>query len=139
MRRARCRNFLGRHRRRGSCGRGLQGRFHCRGDIRRRLRPYWFFNERFGRGLFHRDGDRLAFLSISQVLAHQYGDVFIDRARVRFFLRDTQFRKQVKDPVGLDLQLARELINANFTHTDDKFMTSLGVLYRIRFAFRNRF
>jgi hypothetical protein len=45
------------------------------------------------------------------VLAHQFGVLQVDRARVRLFFRDAGFREIVNQDLCLDLQFSRQLIN----------------------------
>ena len=45
-----------------------------------------------------------------------YGDVVIDRAGMSFLFGNAQFRQLVEDLVGLDFELASQLIDANLTH-----------------------
>jgi len=44
---------------------------------------------------------------------HFLRDIHGDGARVRLFFRDAVPREQVDDRLGLDLQLARQLIDSN--------------------------
>jgi hypothetical protein len=41
------------------------------------------------------------------------GNIFINRAGMRFLLLDTEFRQQLEDFVRLDLKLARQLIDSD--------------------------
>jgi hypothetical protein len=91
--------------------------------MRRRLGSFHRFGFRhFGSGF-----DRRRFrgagcgvtraIAASQAAAHFERDIVIERTRVSLLLSDTELRQEVQDHVRLDLQLARQLVNADFTHT----------------------
>jgi hypothetical protein len=44
-------------------------------------------------------------------------DVVVERAGVRLLVGNTQLRQRFQNHVGLDFELASQLIDANFTHT----------------------
>jgi len=127
-----------------SCGRLRT----CR--LRHRLRRF-YHRSAMHRLFFHGDGRTAA--SATQAAAHFRGNVIVERARMRLLVHDTQLGQQLEDHVRLDLQLASELIDADFAHTMRPgrrycragFLTAkplLGnlrihrVLYRNRFVFR---
>jgi hypothetical protein len=45
--------------------------------------------------------------------AHLFGDVHRDRARVRLFLRDAEAGQKVNNGLGLDFELAGQLVNSD--------------------------
>jgi hypothetical protein len=47
------------------------------------------------------------------MLSHQLGVWQIDRARVSFFLGHADFRQKLDQDLGLDLELSRQLIDAD--------------------------
>jgi hypothetical protein len=74
---------------------------------------------RLRRGLLRRRGlggllGRFRFFSSRQaaeMLAHQFGMLQVNRARVRLFFRDAGFRKVVNQDFRLDLQFPRQLVD----------------------------
>jgi hypothetical protein len=50
------------------------------------------------------------------VAAQLDGHVFVDGAGVRLFLADAELGEQVENLVSLDLQLTRQLVDANLLH-----------------------
>jgi hypothetical protein len=70
----------------------------------------------FFRGLFRRcvflSGD-LSFGHIPEMFAHPYGGVDIDGTRVGLFLGNTGFRQIIDDCLGLDLEFARQFVDAD--------------------------
>ena len=77
-------------------------------------------------------------------LAHQFGNRFIDRTGVRFFLGDAKLGKHFDQCVRRNLELPGELVNSDFAHNysnsrvRDGLTDVLRVLYSIRFNFRFR-
>jgi hypothetical protein len=70
--------------------------------------------------LFHRRGRAAAFrlgqtFSVD-ALPHQLGNRFIDRAGVRLFFGDADLRQHFYDHVRWNLQLPRQLVDADFAH-----------------------
>jgi hypothetical protein len=49
--------------------------------------------------------------------AHFERDIVVERARVGLFVRHAEVAQQIDDHIGLDLKLASQLVNADFTHT----------------------
>lgn len=47
------------------------------------------------------------------MLAHQLGVLQVNRARVRLFFRDADFRQELDQDLGLDLQFARQFIDTD--------------------------
>jgi hypothetical protein len=83
------------------------GRF-CVGHFRTlRLRSFRFLSIRRVRSA----------VSAGQPAAKFEHNMVIERTRVRFLVRDAEFGQQIQDDVGLDLQLAGQLVDADFTHT----------------------
>jgi hypothetical protein len=70
-------------------------------------RSWW---RHFGRG-------GSAAIASRETAADFKGHVIVERTGMRFFVGDAQFRQKLKDNVGLDLELASELVDADFTHT----------------------
>jgi len=56
------------------------------------------------------------FFAAHQAAADRQRDVVIERAGVRFLIGDTQFGQDVKNHIGLDFQLAGQLVDADLTH-----------------------
>ena len=122
----RCRN--GRRRRhhcRSLCRWGCRGSRRSRRDNRRSgarcfcrrfLGLGGCFDGRFGGGL--RIGGAF------QLLANFYRDVFRDRARVGLFFRDSVARQKIDDGLGLDFQLAGQLIYADLICVAQDFASS---------------
>ena len=98
--RSRRRNYNGRWRR-GSNHRRLHAR--CFGGC--------FFRGLFRYGVFL-SGD-LSFGHIAEMFAHPYGGVDIDGTRVGLFLGNAGFRQIIDDRLGLDLELARQFVDAD--------------------------
>jgi hypothetical protein len=48
-----------------------------------------------------------------KMLARKFGVFEIERARVRLFFRDANFRQELDQDFRLDLEFARQLINSN--------------------------
>jgi|HubBroStandDraft_2_1064218.scaffolds.fasta_scaffold41404_2 hypothetical protein len=72
----------------------------------------------FGRlrlGVFALDVRRA--VSAGQTPAKFENHVVIERARMRFLVRNAELGQQVQNDIGLDLQLASQLVDADFTHT----------------------
>jgi hypothetical protein len=55
----------------------------------------------------------LSFGQIPEMFAHPYGGFDIDRTRVRLFLCNAGFRQIIDDRLGLDLEFARQLVDAD--------------------------
>jgi hypothetical protein len=53
----------------------------------------------------------------AQAAPHQQSLVIFQRAGMRLFLGDAEFRKHFDNRVGLDFQLPGQLVDSNFTHT----------------------
>jgi hypothetical protein len=51
-----------------------------------------------------------------EMFPHQRLDVFIDGAGVRFLLDYTERRQEFEDLMGRNLQLSRQLVDADLTH-----------------------
>lgn len=51
-----------------------------------------------------------------QVRAHTLGFVALERTRMGLLLRDADRGQSLQDLPALDLQLARQIIDSNFTH-----------------------
>jgi hypothetical protein len=49
-------------------------------------------------------------------LAHQFRNRFVDRAGVRLFFGDADLRQHFYDHVRWNLQLPRQLVDADFAH-----------------------
>jgi hypothetical protein len=47
---------------------------------------------------------------------HVQRRLFVNRAGVRLLVRNAELREQLEDPVRLDLELSRQLVDADFTH-----------------------
>jgi hypothetical protein len=54
---------------------------------------------------------------LTQPAAERQRDVVIERAGVGLLVGNTQLGQEVKKHIGLDFQLAGQLINADLTHT----------------------
>jgi hypothetical protein len=54
--------------------------------------------------------------AVFDALAHLECDVVVERARVGLLIVDAEFGQQIEDHVGLYLEFARQLVNANLTH-----------------------
>jgi hypothetical protein len=74
--------------------------------VRRRL------GGRFRGGRLSSAGCAAAF----DALAYLQCDVIVERTRVCFLIVDAEFGQQIEDHVGLHLEFARQLVNANLTH-----------------------
>jgi hypothetical protein len=59
-----------------------------------------------------------------QLLANFHRDVFGNRTRVRLFFRDPVARQKIDDGLGLDLQLAGQLIYADLICFAQDFASS---------------
>ncbi len=71
-----------------------------------------------GRGFFHFvDKSVLRPARSRQALAELKRDVVVERAGVSLLVRDTQLRQEIDNNARFDLELAGQLIDANFTHT----------------------
>ncbi len=110
-----------------------------------------FSNGRRGRGLFlfewgflHCDrggviGGRR--FTTREAPANVVGHGFVDRAGMRFFLRDAEFRQHLNQSMGGDLELPSQLVDADFAHSycntleTGRLTDLLRVLYSIRFDF----
>lgn len=97
---------------------GLDGLLHSGGWLRRTIRR--------GRGFFHRPrGGRRFLVEVSllgtESLTHAKADlerhVIVERAGMGLLVGDAQFRQNVENDAGLDLKLAGQLVDADFTHT----------------------
>jgi hypothetical protein len=111
-------------------GRRLRRDFFIR--FRRRFRPDGFSSSRrlhadgLGRFGVRRFGrmrlsnfvlDMGRAIPAGQTPAKFEHDMVIERTRMRFLVRNAELGQQVQDDVGLDLQLAGQLVDADFTHT----------------------
>jgi hypothetical protein len=94
-------------------------------DFSRHRRAHWlrddsgrrFFN--WGRGVnrgFLYDRGSSSVAAASQPAADLQRYVVIQRARMCFLVADTKLGQKVQNHVGLDLQLTRQFVNANFAH-----------------------
>jgi hypothetical protein len=106
------RDFLtGFHRRLRTNGLDPSGRLRARGLRGRGVRRF---------GLLRLLGFTLPVrraVSIGQAAPQLERDIVIERTRMRFLVRHAEFGQQIQDDVGLDLQLAGQLVDADFTHT----------------------
>ena len=104
----------------------LFGRFHnrrsnfrSRGWLRANRLDHQLrrFNRRsmVHRLFFHGDGSTAA--ASAQPAAHLRRNVIVERARVRLLVHDAQLGQQLEDHVRLNLQLASQLVDADFAHT----------------------
>lgn len=59
----------------------------------------------------------LSRLPLAETAAKLQRNLVVQGAGVRLLLRDAKLRQQIEDDVGLDFELASQLIDANFTHT----------------------
>jgi hypothetical protein len=50
---------------------------------------------------------------LAEVLPHELGFIEIERTRVGLFLGDADFRQKVDQDLGLDLEFAGQLVNAD--------------------------
>jgi hypothetical protein len=69
----------------------------------------------FGRGRSGSISARAAFRG--DTAAHFERDIVVERTRVCLFVRHAEVAQQIDDHIGLDLKLASQLVNADFTHT----------------------
>jgi hypothetical protein len=53
----------------------------------------------------------------AEVAANELGVIFVERARVGFLFRYAQLGEQFENALRLDLELSRQLINADFAHS----------------------
>src|SRR5882672_5656870 len=101
-------------------------------------------------GLLNRHGDATGFdvclgwLTSLDALPNQFRNGSVDRAGVGLFLSDTELGKHIEDSMRWNLELPRQLVNADFTHKSCKRAYSavltdlLRVLYGIKFGLRFR-
>jgi hypothetical protein len=89
----------------GGSGRALDLRGLVGGRRRGRLRRFHF---RFLRS-FRR-------LPLAETAAKLQRNLVVERAGVRLLVRDPELRQQIEEDVRLYFELARQLIDANFTH-----------------------
>jgi len=92
---------------------------------------------------------------LGHTAAHFQRDIVVDRARMRFLVWYAEIAQQIDDYIRLDLKLAGQLIDADFTHTvtpqaqkdaqgflhapDLTFTRTFRALYPNRFTFVLRF
>ena len=69
------------------------------------------FRSRFRARLLSR-----ATLALAEVLAHFFRGFGINGARMALFLRDPDARQQVENRLALDLELSRQIVDADFIH-----------------------
>jgi hypothetical protein len=130
---------FGRHR-----GRGLGGRAWLLG-LKRGVGSFLLFgrllNCHCGTAGF---GVRLGRLASLDALPNQFRNRSVDRAGVGLLLSDTELGKHLEDDMRWNLELPRQLVDANFTHKSSKRAYSailtdlLRVLYGIKFGLRFR-
>ena len=89
------------------------GRWRWSNDSRLHARCFGgcFFRDLFRCGVFF-SGD-LSIGHITEMFAHPYGGVDIDGTRVGLLFCNTGFRQIIDDRLGLDLELARQFVDAN--------------------------
>jgi hypothetical protein len=89
------------------------GHYNRRGGFDRPRRRRGRLRRRFhgGRGL-----RGASFAAVFDSMAHLQRDVVVKRTRMGLFIVDAQLGQQIEDHVGLYLEFARQLVNANLTH-----------------------
>lgn len=117
----RCREFFvfNRFFRRLSGGRrdlGLDGLLHSSGRLRRTLRRGFFRRHRGGRRFLF-EVSLLGTESLTHAKANLQRHVIVERAGMGLLIGDAQFGQNVENDAGLDLKLAGQLVDADFTHT----------------------
>jgi hypothetical protein len=117
----------------GSNGRRWRRSYH--GRLQARCLGGCVFRGLFGHGFLL--GRGFLFSSVPEVLAHSLGCVDVDRTRMRFFLGNAGLRQIINNCLGLDLEFARQFVDADlirFCHCPPGLL--LATFFRLFLGFR---